>query len=66
MSKPARQADIIVVEIGTRGTSGEISDATALAWKVEDVKPMSPSLRRLVIVRNSGGTRRIVNDLVLR
>jgi hypothetical protein len=60
------QADVIFIEIGSRGSSAEISDAAVQAWKVEHVAPMSPSLRRLTVIRNSGGARRIVLDLLIR
>jgi hypothetical protein len=64
--KAKRQADAIFIEIGSKGSSGQITDAAVKAWKVEDVAPMSPSLRRLMVIRNSGGARRIVLDLLIR
>jgi hypothetical protein len=65
-SKAGRQADAIFIDIGSRGISGQITDAAVKAWKIEDVAPMSPSLRRLMVIRSSGGARSIVLDLRIR
>jgi hypothetical protein len=65
-SKAGRQAEIIVIELGARGTSGSVTDAGVTAWTAADVAPMSPSLQRLVVVRNTGGMRSIVLDMRVR
>ena len=65
-SKAGRQAEVIVIEIGSKGTSGQIKDSAVTAWKVSDVAPMSAKLQRLIVVRNNGGSRSIVLDLNIR
>jgi hypothetical protein len=65
-SKAGRQAEVIVIEIGSKGSSASVTDAAVKAWKVEHVAPMSPSLQRLMVVRNSGGARAIVLDMRIR
>jgi hypothetical protein len=65
-SKAGRQAENIIIEIGTRGSSARITDAAVTAWRAEHVAPMSPSLQRLMVVRNNGGVRTIVLDLRIR
>ena len=64
-SKAGRQAENVIVEIG-RGNSARITDAAVTAWRVEHVAPMSPTLQRLIVVRNNGGVRTIVLDLRIR
>ena len=65
-SKSGSQAEVIFIEIGTRGTSGKITDEEIRAWKIGDVRTTFPKLRRLVVVRNGGGVRRSVLDLEAR
>jgi hypothetical protein len=64
--KVPRQADVVFIEIGARGQSGQISDEAIRAWKLNDLKTTFPSLRRLVVIRNSGGVRNNVLDLEVR
>jgi hypothetical protein len=63
--KAGRQADVIVIEIGA-GQSGGITDEAVKAWKPDDVAPMSPSLQRIIVVRNTGGYRNVVLDMRVR
>jgi hypothetical protein len=65
-SKAGRQAEAIFIDIGSRGTSGRVIDDAVRAWKVEDVAPMSPSLKRLMVIRNTGGSRAVILDLRIR
>jgi len=65
-SKSSRQAEVVFIEIGTRGQSGQISDEAIRAWKLNDIKTTFPRLRRLVVIRNNGGARNSVLDLEVR
>jgi hypothetical protein len=65
-SKSGRQAEVVFIENGTRGQSGQISDEGIRAWKLNDIKTTFPRLRRVVVIRNSGGVRRSVLDLEVR
>jgi hypothetical protein len=65
-TKSGRQAEVVFIEIGTRGESGQISDEAIRAWKLNDIKTTFPRLRRVVVIRNSGGVRRSVLDLEVR
>jgi ribosomal protein S15P/S13E len=65
-NKSGRQADVIFIEVGTRGQSAQITDEAITAWKLKDLSGMSPNLRRLVVIRNSGGARNSVLDLEIR
>jgi hypothetical protein len=62
-SKSGRQADVVIVEVGTRGQSGTITDEAIRGWKTEHITRQFPTLRRLIVVRNTGGARRNVLDL---
>jgi hypothetical protein len=64
-SKSGRQADVVVVELGA-GESGKITDANVRAWKLNDIQTTWPKLRRLIVVRNNGGSRYSVLDLEVR
>lgn len=46
-SKSGRQADVVFIEIGTRGQSSQISDEAIRAWRLNDIKTTYPKLRRL-------------------
>jgi hypothetical protein len=65
-SKSGRQADVVIIEVGTRGESGTITDEAIRAWKIGDIRQQFPKLRRLIVVRNTGGVRRSVLDLEAR
>jgi hypothetical protein len=67
-SKAKRQADIVIIELG-QGDTALIPDSAVQAWTAADVRSITPSeegLKRLIIVRNTGGMRRIISDLRIR
>ena len=65
-SKSGRQAEVEIVEIGSRGRGGEITNEAVRAWKLNDIKTTFPRLRRLVVVQNNGGVRSSILDLEVR
>jgi hypothetical protein len=55
------QADIVFIELGSRGVSGQISDAEVLAVQSDWIR--SNKLKKLFFVRNNGGVRRIIREM---
>ena len=65
-SKSCRQAEVEIVEIGSRGRGGEITNEAVRTWKLNDIKTTFPRLRRLAVVQNNGGVRSSILDLEVR
>jgi len=65
-SKSSRQAEVVFIETGTKGAKRPNIDEAVSSWKLNDIKTTFPRLRRLVVIRNSGGVRNSVLDLEVR